>query len=159
MIRFPNYVITRLSKLDDATARLTQEFGREPTAEELAGELELPVEKARDLGRLPSEPISLDLDTSRNDDNSLHLREQLVDTRTEVENGTPRVVVSMGLENMLGVLSEREAHVVRLRFGLRDGRERTLKEVGEELSLTRERIRQIEAEALKKLRVEMHKDD
>jgi len=159
MIRFPNYVITRLSKLDDATARLTQEFGREPTAEELAGELELPVEKARDLGRLPSEPISLDLDTSRNDDNSLHLREQLVDTRTEVENGTPRVVVSMGLDNMLGVLSEREAHVVRLRFGLRDGRERTLKEVGEELSLTRERIRQIEAEALKKLRVEMRKDD
>jgi RNA polymerase primary sigma factor len=159
MIRFPNYVITRLSKLDDATARLTQEFGREPTSEELAGELELPVEKTRDLSRLPGEPISLDLDTSRNDDNSLHLREQLVDTRTEVENGMPRVVVSMGLDNMLGALSEREAHVVRLRFGLQDGRERTLKEVGEELNLTRERIRQIEAEALKKLRVEMRKDE
>ncbi|MBT5535938.1 sigma-70 family RNA polymerase sigma factor [Candidatus Poribacteria bacterium] len=154
MIRFPNYVITRLSKLDDATARLTQEFGREPTPEELSVELELPVEKTRQLAGLPGEPISLDLDTSRNDDNSLHLREQLVDTRTEVENGTPRVAVRMELENVLGALTEREARVLRLRFGLEDGHERTLKEVGEELSLTRERIRQIEAEALNKLRAD-----
>lgn len=159
MIRFPNYVITRLSKLDDATARLTQDFGREPTAEELAAELELPVEKTRQLAGLPGEPISLDLDTSRHDDNSLHLREQLVDTRTEIENGTPRVVVSMGIDHVLNTLPEREALVLRLRFGLEDGHERTLKEVGEELNLTRERIRQIEAEALKKLRAHVRDED
>ncbi len=159
MIRFPNYVITRLSKLDDATARLTQEFGREPTAEELATELDLPVDKTRQLAGLPGEPISLDLDTSRHDDSSLHLREQLVDTRAEVENGMPRVVVSTGLDHILGTLPEREALVIRLRFGLDDGHERTLKEVGEELSLTRERIRQIEAEALKKLRMHVRAED
>lgn len=159
MIRFPNYVITRLSKLDDATARLTQEFGREPTAEELATELDLPVDKTRQLAGLPGEPISLDLDTSRHDDSSLHLREQLVDTRAEVENGMPRVVVSTGLDHILGTLPEREALVIRLRFGLDDGHERTLKEVGEELSLTRERIRQIEAEALKKLRLHVRAED
>ena len=154
MIRFPNYVIARLSKLDDATARLMQEFGREPTPEELAAELDLPVENTRQLTRLPGEPISLDLDTSRNDDSSLHLREQLVDSRAEVENGTPRVAVRMDLESALQALTEREARVLRLRYGLEDGHDRTLKEVGEELSLTRERIRQIEAEALNKLRAD-----
>ncbi|MDA1191638.1 MAG: RNA polymerase sigma factor RpoD/SigA [Candidatus Poribacteria bacterium] len=151
MIRFPNYIITRLSKLEDTVTRLTQELGREPSIKELARELEIPEDKAEQLVSLPNEPISLDLDTSRNDDASLHLREQIVDTRTETENGVQRVELRMGLEEALKQLTPREADVLRLRFGFDDGHERTLREVGEKLDLTRERIRQIEGEALGKL--------
>ena len=152
MIRFPNYIITRLSKLDDATTRLTHELTREPTAEELSHELGIPADSTEQLMSLPGEPISLDLDTSRQDDESLHLREQIVDEGDRVENGRPRVALRMDLEHVLESLTAREARVLRLRFGFDDGRERTLREVGERLNLTRERIRQIEGEALGKLR-------
>jgi len=152
MIRFPNYIITRLSKLDDATTRLTHEHTREPTAEELSRELGIPADSTEHLMSLPGEPISLDLDTSRQDDESLHLREQIVDERDHVENGRARVSLRMDLEHILETLTPREARVLRLRFGFDDGRERTLREVGERLNLTRERIRQIQAEALDKLR-------
>jgi RNA polymerase primary sigma factor len=151
MIRFPNYIITRLSKLDDATTRLTHELTREPTAAELSRELDIPADSAEHLMSLPGEPISLDLDTSRQDDESLHLREQIVDERDRVENGSARVALRMDLEHVLETLTPREARVLRLRFGFDDGRERTLREVGERLNLTRERIRQIESEALDKL--------
>ena len=151
MIRFPNYIITRLSKMDDAVARLTQELGREPTAEELAVELDVSVDKAEQLLSLPGEPISLDLDTSRQDDESLHLREQILDETDQVDNGRSRVALRMDLEQILGTLAPREAQVLRLRFGFDDGRERTLREVGERSDLTRERIRQIEGEAIVKL--------
>ena len=100
---------------------------------------------------LPGEPISLDLDTSRQDDESLHLCEQIIDDEDQVENGRSRVALRMELEHVLATLAPREAQVLRLRFGFDDGRERTLREVGERLDLTRERIRQIEAEAIEKL--------
>ncbi|GIX07526.1 MAG: RNA polymerase sigma factor SigA [Candidatus Poribacteria bacterium] len=151
-IRFPNYIITRLSRLDETINRLSQELGREPTPAELAESLQLPEEKIEELLTLPSEPISLDLDTSRNDDGSLHLREQIVDPEDLVENGIPRAALRADLEVFLRHLSPRERRVLKLRFGLEDGRERTLREVGDALNLTRERIRQIEAEAIEKLR-------
>lgn len=151
MIRFPNYIITQLSKLDDTTTRLTQALGREPSVNELAEEMRLTPKKTTHLTMLPTEPISLDLDTSRNDDASLHLREQIVDPSDQVENGIPRVALRTVIEDWLHCLSPREEQVLRLRFGFDDGEEHTLREIGLKLKLTRERIRQIESEALKKL--------
>jgi RNA polymerase primary sigma factor len=152
-IRFPNYVITHQSKLEETTARLSKRLHREPTVEELADDLGLSPAKVTELINLPNEPISLDLDTSRRDDNSLHLSEQIQDTALEAENGTLRIALRVDLDAYLKTLTPREEQVLRLRFGLDDGRERTLREIGAELGLTRERIRQIEGESLKKLAV------
>jgi RNA polymerase primary sigma factor len=151
MIRFPNYIVTQLSRLDDALFRVAQDKGREPTVEELADAMGLAPEKTRHLLGLPTEPISIALDTSRDDDASLHLYEQIVDASDQAENGTPRVALRAYIENLLSGLTPREEQVLRLRFGFDDGRERTLREIGEVLHLTRERIRQIEGEALQKL--------
>lgn len=150
-IRFPNYIITHQSKLEEALVRLNKELQREPTPEELAKELGLSPQKVVELLNLPSEPLSLDLDTSRHDDNSLFLTEQIHDESLEAENGTLRVALRVDLEAYLKTLTPREEQVLRLRFGLDDGRERTLREIGVQIGLTRERIRQIENEALKKL--------
>ncbi|MBM3215602.1 sigma-70 family RNA polymerase sigma factor [Candidatus Poribacteria bacterium] len=150
-IRFPNYVITQIAKFDDAMLRLTQSLGREPSIDELAVELAMPAEKVELLASLPTEPVSLDLDTSRRDDASLHLREQIADPSIEADNGLPQVALRVQLETLLQTLTPRERRVLRLRFGLEDGRDRTLREIGDELGLTRERIRQIEHEALGKL--------
>ena len=151
-IRVPAYVINRLSKLDAATSSARRKLGREPTRSEIAEVLDTPAEQVERLLALPSDPISLAHDVSHASDDSVHLDATLPDTRIEVENGVPRVLLRMQLEAALHLLSPREEVVLRLRFGFDDGRSRTLQEVSDELGVTKQRIHQIEQQALQELR-------
>ncbi len=149
-IRIPVHMIETIHKINRTQRRLVQELGREPTEEEIAGETGYTAEKIRKILKIAQEPISLE--TPVGDDDS-HLRDFLEDDKTV---SPPEIVSQMNLkeqlELILSSLTEREAKVIEMRFGLRDGNEHTLEEVGQEFQVTRERIRQIEAKALRKLK-------
>jgi RNA polymerase primary sigma factor len=150
-IRIPVHMIETINKLIRTSRILVQEFGREPTSEELASKMELPVQKVRRVMRVAQEPISLETPVGEEDES--HLGDFIVDQATLSPS---EQVINLNLHEqtaeVLKTLSPREEKIVRLRFGLEDGTEHTLEEVGQTFSVTRERIRQIEAKALRKLR-------
>ena len=150
-IRIPVYMIETINKLIRASKSLAQETGKEPTPQELAEEMELPVDKVRQVLRIAQEPLSLE--TSIGDGDNTHLADFIEDK--EAKSPASEAVFSMlgmQIEDVLYALSSREKEVIKLRFGLGDGYQRTLEEVGTVFNVTRERVRQIEAKALKKLR-------
>ncbi|MCP5046521.1 MAG: RNA polymerase sigma factor RpoD [bacterium] len=149
-IRIPVHMIETIHKINRAQRRLVQELGREPTEDEISKDTGFTTEKIRKILKIAQEPISLE--TPVGDDDS-HLRDFLEDVKTA---SPPEMVSRMNLReqlgNVLSSLTEREAKVIEMRFGLKDGNEHTLEEVGQEFQVTRERIRQIEAKALRKLK-------
>ncbi len=150
-IRIPVHMIETINKLVRTQRAMTQELGREPSTEELARRMELPVHKIRKVMRIAQEPVSLETPVGEEDES--HLGDFLVDKRI----GSPSdSVINLNLREQTGevlkTLSPREEKIVRMRFGLQDGSEHTLEEVGAHFAVTRERIRQIEAKALRKLR-------
>lgn len=150
-IRIPVHMIETINKLIRASKHLVQEMGREPTPQELAGEMDLSVDKVRQVLRIAQEPISLE--TTIGDEEDIHLADFIGDK--EAKSPAGEAIFSMlgsQIEGVLYTLSNREKEVIRLRFGLTDGHQRTLEEVGSVFNVTRERVRQIEAKALRKLR-------
>ena len=150
-IRIPVHMIETINKLIRTSRMLVQELGREPTNDELADKMELPVQKIRRVMRVAQEPISLETPVGEEDES--HLGDFIVDQA----NASPaEQVINLNLHEqtaeVLKSLSPREEKIIRLRFGLEDGSEHTLEEVGQSFAVTRERIRQIEAKALRKLR-------
>ncbi|HDP94145.1 MAG TPA: RNA polymerase sigma factor RpoD [Candidatus Aminicenantes bacterium] len=154
-IRIPVHMIETIHKINRTQRRMVQELGREPTEDEIAEETGFSADKIRKILKIAQEPISLE--TPVGDDDS-HLRDFLEDDRTV---SPPEIVSQMNLkeqlETILSSLTDREARVIEMRFGLRDGNEHTLEEVGQEFQVTRERIRQIEAKALRKLKKKARK--
>ncbi len=150
-IRIPVHMIETINKLVRLQRQMQQEFGREPTTEELARKLELPVGKVRKIMRIAQEPISLE--TPVGEEEESHLSDFIVDKRA---NSPSEAVINLNLREqtaeVLKSLSPREEKIIKMRFGLQDGSEHTLEEVGQQFAVTRERIRQIEAKALRKLR-------
>ena len=150
-IRIPVHMVETINKLVRVSRQLVQELGREPTPEELAKELNMPVDKVREISKISQEPVSLE--TPIGDEEDSHLGDFIPDEDAPAPSEAASfVLLKEQLGAVLETLSEREAKVLRLRFGLDDGRARTLEEVGKEFDVTRERIRQIEAKALRKLR-------
>ena len=150
-IRIPVHMIETINKLIRTSRYLVQEKGREPLPEEIAGEMDIPIDKVRQVFRIAQEPISLE--TSVGEDEDSQLRDFIEDktSKSPVAEAT-FTMLKERIEEVLRTLTEREAKVIRLRFGIGDGYPRTLEEVGTEFQVTRERIRQIEAKALRKLR-------
>ncbi|MBQ1406978.1 MAG: sigma-70 family RNA polymerase sigma factor, partial [Eubacterium sp.] len=149
-IRIPVHMVETINKLTRVSRTLLQDLGREPTQEEIAKELGMPVEKVREIQRIAQEPTSLDKPIGEEEDS--RLEDFIPDT--EVPSPSDAVANSMmkeQLNEVLDTLTDREQKVLKLRFGLDDGRARTLEEVGKEFNVTRERIRQIESKALRKL--------
>ena len=150
-IRIPVHMVETINKLVRVSRQLVQELGREPTPEELAKELNMPVDKVREISKISQEPVSLETPIGEGEDS--HLGDFIPDEDAPAPSEAASfVLLKEQLGAVLETLSEREAKVLRLRFGLDDGRARTLEEVGKEFDVTRERIRQIEAKALRKLR-------
>ena len=150
-IRIPVHMVETINKLIRISRQLLQELGREPTPEEIAAEMDIPVEKVREILKIAQEPVSLETPIGEEEDS--HLGDFIPDD--EVPAPAEAAAFSMLKEQLVEVLStltDREQKVLRLRFGLDDGRARTLEEVGKQFDVTRERIRQIEAKALRKLR-------
>jgi RNA polymerase primary sigma factor len=151
-IRIPVHMVETINKLLRVSRILVQDLGREPTIEELAKEMQMPVDKVRDIKRIAQEPVSLETPIGEEDDNS-HLGDFIQDDDIPAPSDVAAfTLLKEQLIEILDTLTERETKVLRLRFGLDDGRQRTLEEVGKEFNVTRERIRQIEAKALRKLR-------
>jgi len=150
-IRIPVHMVETINKLVRVSRQLVQELGREPTPEELAKELNMSVEKVREISKISQEPVSLETPIGEEEDS--HLGDFIPDDDAPAPSEAASfVLLKEQLVDVLGSLTDREAKVLRLRFGLDDGRQRTLEEVGTEFNVTRERIRQIEAKALRKLR-------
>ncbi len=150
-IRIPVHMVETINKLIRVSRQLLQELGREPTPEEIAEEMEIPVERVREILKISQEPVSLETPIGEEEDS--HLGDFIQDDNVPVPaDAATFTLLKEQLEDVLGTLTEREQKVLILRFGLEDGRSRTLEEVGREFSVTRERIRQIEAKALRKLR-------
>ena len=150
-IRIPVHMSEVINKAYRVSRSLLQELGREPTEEEIAAEMNLPVEKVREIMKISADPISLDTPIGEEDDS--HLGDFIKDdTIMGPEEAATYTMLQDQIKKLLTTLSEREQRVLVLRFGLLDGRTRTLEEVGKEFNVTRERIRQIEAKALRKLR-------
>ena len=150
-IRIPVHMVETINKLVRVSRQLVQELGREPTPEELAKELNMPVDKVREISKISQEPVSLETPIGEEEDS--HLGDFIQDDNVPVPaEAAAFTLLKEQLVEVLGTLTEREQKVLRLRFGLDDGRARTLEEVGKEFNVTRERIRQIEAKALRKLR-------
>ncbi len=150
-IRIPVHMVETINKLVRVSRQLVQELGREPTPEELAKELNMPVEKVREISKISQEPVSLETPIGEEEDS--HLGDFIPDDDAPAPSEAASfVLLKEQLGDVLKTLTPREAKVLRLRFGLDDGRARTLEEVGKEFEVTRERIRQIEAKALRKLR-------
>ena len=146
-IRIPVHMVETINKLIRVSRQLLQELGREPTPEEIAEEMKMPVERVREILKISQEPVSLETPIGEEEDS--HLGDFIKDDNVPVPADAATFTL---LEEVLGTLTEREQKVLTLRFGLEDGRARTLEEVGKEFNVTRERIRQIEAKALRKLR-------
>ena len=150
-IRIPVHMVETINKLIRVSRQLLQELGREPTPEEIAEEMDIPVERVREILKISQEPVSLETPIGEEEDS--HLGDFIQDDNVPVPaDAAAFTLLKEQLVEVLGTLTEREQKVLRLRFGLDDGRARTLEEVGKEFSVTRERIRQIEAKALRKLR-------
>ena len=150
-IRIPVHMVETINKLVRVSRQLVQELGREPTPEELAKELNMSVEKVREISKISQEPVSLETPIGEEEDS--HLGDFIPDDDAPAPSEAASfVLLKEQLVDVLDSLTDREAKVLRLRFGLDDGRQRTLEEVGTEFNVTRERIRQIEAKALRKLR-------
>ena len=150
-IRIPVHMVETITKLHQATRRLTQDYGREPTVEEIAEEMEMTPERVEDIIKISQEPISLETPIGEEEDT--HLGDFIEDRKFLPPVDTASYeLLRQQIAAVLETLSPREQRVVKLRFGLEDGRSRTLEEVGKEFEVTRERIRQIEAKALRKLR-------
>ena len=150
-IRIPVHMVETINKLIRVSRQLLQELGREPTPEEIAAEMNMPVERVREILKISQEPVSLETPIGEEEDS--HLGDFIQDDSVPVPaDAAAFTLLKEQLEEVLGTLTEREQKVLTLRFGLEDGRARTLEEVGREFNVTRERIRQIEAKALRKLR-------
>ncbi len=150
-IRIPVHMVETINKLVRVSRQLLQELGREPTPEEIADKMDIPVERVREIIKISQEPVSLETPIGEEEDS--HLGDFIQDDNVPVPaDAAAFTLLKEQLHEVLGTLTEREQKVLRLRFGLDDGRARTLEEVGKEFNVTRERIRQIEAKALRKLR-------
>ena len=150
-IRIPVHMVETINKLIRVSRQLLQELGREPSPEEIAKEMSMPVERVREILKISQEPVSLETPIGEEEDS--HLGDFIKDDNVPVPaDAAAFTLLKEQLEDVLGTLTEREQKVLTLRFGLEDGRARTLEEVGKEFNVTRERIRQIEAKALRKLR-------
>ena len=150
-IRIPVHMIETINKLIRTSRYLVQEKGREPTPQEIADEMDLPLEKVRQVFRIAQEPVSLEMPVGEEEDSQLGDFIEDKDSKSPV-NEAAFTMLKERVEDVLTTLTEREAKVIRLRFGIGDGYPRTLEEVGAEFQVTRERVRQIEAKALRKLR-------
>lgn len=150
-IRIPVHMVETINKLVRIQRQLLQDLGREPTPEEIGAEMDLPTEKVRDILKISQEPVSLETPIGEEDDS--HLGDFIEDDgATSPADNAAYELLKNELEDVLDTLTDREENVLRLRFGLDDGRQRTLEDVGKVFGVTRERIRQIEAKALRKLR-------
>ena len=150
-IRIPVHMVETINKLIRVSRQLLQELGREPTPEEIAEEMNMGVERVREILKISQEPVSLETPIGEEEDS--HLGDFIQDDNVPVPaDAAAFTLLKEQLVEVLGTMTEREQKVLRLRFGLDDGRARTLEEVGKEFNVTRERIRQIEAKALRKLR-------
>ena len=150
-IRIPVHMVETINKLIRVSRQLLQELGREPTPEEIAEEMKMPVDRVREILKISQEPVSLETPIGEEEDS--HLGDFIQDDNVPVPaDAAAFTLLKEQLDEVLDTLTEREQKVLRLRFGMNDGRARTLEEVGKEFNVTRERIRQIEAKALRKLR-------
>ncbi len=150
-IRIPVHMVETINKLVRVSRQLLQQLGREPSPEEIAAEMNMPVERVREILKISQEPVSLETPIGEEEDS--HLGDFIQDDNVPVPaDAAAFTLLKEQLREVLSTLTEREQKVLRLRFGLDDGRARTLEEVGKEFNVTRERIRQIEAKALRKLR-------
>lgn len=150
-IRIPVHMVETINKLIRTSRHLLQQLGREPTPEEIAEEVEMPVEKVLEIQKIAQDPVSLETPIGEEDDS--HLGDFIQDDDSPAPHDSAAyTLLKEQLEEVMGTLTPREAKVLKLRFGLEDGKARTLEEVGKEFQVTRERIRQIEAKALRKLR-------
>ena len=150
-IRIPVHMVETINKLIRVSRQLLQKLGREPMPEEIAAELDIPVERVREIIKISQEPVSLETPIGEEEDS--HLGDFIQDDNVPVPaEAAAQTLLKEQLDEVLDTLTEREQKVLRLRFGMNDGRARTLEEVGKEFDVTRERIRQIEAKALRKLR-------
>ena len=150
-IRIPVHMVETINKLIRTSRLLLQRLGREPSPEEIAEELEIPVEKVMEIQKIAQDPVSLETPIGEEDDS--HLGDFIQDDDSPApQDAAAYTMLKEQLEEVMNTLTPREAKVLKLRFGLEDGKARTLEEVGKEFDVTRERIRQIEAKALRKLR-------
>ena len=150
-IRIPVHMVETINKLIRTSRHLLQQLGREPTPEEIAQEMEIPVEKVTEIQKIAQDPVSLETPIGEEDDS--HLGDFIQDDDSPApQDSAAYTLLKEQLEEVMSTLTPREAKVLKLRFGLEDGKARTLEEVGREFDVTRERIRQIEAKALRKLR-------
>ena len=150
-IRIPVHMVETINKLIRTSRHLLQQLGREPTPDEIAQEMEIPVEKVMEIQKIAQDPVSLETPIGEEDDS--HLGDFIQDEDSPApQDSAAYTLLKEQLEEVMNTLTPREAKVLKLRFGLEDGRARTLEEVGREFNVTRERIRQIEAKALRKLR-------
>ena len=150
-IRIPVHMVETINKLIRTSRHLLQLLGREPTPEEIAEEMEIPVEKVMEIQKIAQDPVSLETPIGEEDDS--HLGDFIPDDESPAPHDSAAyTLLKEQLEDVMSTLTPREAKVLKLRFGLEDGKARTLEEVGREFQVTRERIRQIEAKALRKLR-------
>ena len=150
-IRIPVHMVETINKLIRTSRHLLQQLGREPTPDEIAQEMEIPVEKVMEIQKIAQDPVSLETPIGEEDDS--HLGDFIQDEDSPApQDSAAYTLLKEQLEEVMNTLTPREAKVLKLRFGLEDGKSRTLEEVGKEFNVTRERIRQIEAKALRKLR-------
>ena len=150
-IRIPVHMVETINKLIRTSRHLLQQLGREPTPEEIAAEMEIPVERVAEIQKIAQDPVSLETPIGEEDDS--HLGDFIQDEESPApHDAASYTMLREQLEEVMSTLTTREAKVLKLRFGLEDGKSRTLEEVGKEFNVTRERIRQIEAKALRKLR-------
>ena len=150
-IRIPVHMVETINKVKKVSSQLLHQNGHEPSADDIAAELDMPVDKVREIMRVAQEPVSLETPIGEEEDS--HLGDFIPDDDAPApQDAASHTLLKEQLSDVLSTLTSREEKVLRLRFGLEDGRSRTLEEVGKEFNVTRERIRQIEAKALRKLR-------